>query len=262
MANKKTQVKRLTPIEIHKKEFKKRGLSGYDRREVDGFLDHIVDDYGSILDENTDLKNELYQIKSELNDYKKQAITLQQTDQTVKDTIAKAQLRAQDILNEAAIRANNVTAQAKADTDYQQQQLEGLRADYDRVKREVAGYRNNLKEMLQEIMDNLDDERWQKALDKYFGTERFYPSDGGEPVFMADGDADAEEDDDDSGIEFDNDEDNEVNFGEDTAEDDEGPRPIDGDSPNLEMNNLQTDVSVTNNSGPTIVFPEDYKNHS
>ena len=32
-------------MDIHNEEFKKRGLSGYDRREVDSFLDEIIQDY-------------------------------------------------------------------------------------------------------------------------------------------------------------------------------------------------------------------------
>ena len=40
MADKETK---LTPMDIHNKEFKHRGRNGYDRYEVDSFLDDVVD---------------------------------------------------------------------------------------------------------------------------------------------------------------------------------------------------------------------------
>ena len=46
----------LTPMDIHNKEFKPRGRNGYDRYEVDNFLDEVVDNYGDALDEVVDLK--------------------------------------------------------------------------------------------------------------------------------------------------------------------------------------------------------------
>lgn len=65
--------KKLTPIEINKKEFTRRGRRGYDRYEVDSFLDQIVEDYGNALDKNADLNNELTITKERLKDYKAKA---------------------------------------------------------------------------------------------------------------------------------------------------------------------------------------------
>ena len=65
MADKETQ---LTPMDIHNKEFKRRGRNGYDRLEVDSFLDQIVDDYGDTLDQVVDLKNEVVSLNKKLTD--------------------------------------------------------------------------------------------------------------------------------------------------------------------------------------------------
>lgn len=52
----------LTPMDIHNKEFSTK-LRGYDSKQVDGFLDRIVDAYGDALDQIVDLKNENVELK-------------------------------------------------------------------------------------------------------------------------------------------------------------------------------------------------------
>lgn len=259
MADKKSQTKKVTPMDIHNQEFKKRGLSGYDRREVDTFLDQIVDDYGDTLDQNVDLKNEVIHLRNEVSSLQSQVTKYQQTEEIARDKIVDAQNKAQEIINNAKEEANNQSAQAKIDKDYQRQQLETITSDYDRVKREVAGYRKYIQELLQKAIKNLDDEDWQKALDKYFSTERFYPPDGSEPITLTDEEEVVDEDDD----EVDNDGDIEVNFDEDIDEDDDDePHPMEGDSPNVETINSQDTDASNGESGTTIIFPDDYKKHN
>ena len=63
-------------MDIHNKEFKHHGRSGYDRYEVDSYLDQIVDSYGDALDEVVDLKNQnvtlteqVHQLEQKLADF-------------------------------------------------------------------------------------------------------------------------------------------------------------------------------------------------
>ena len=53
-------------MDIHNKEFKSKGRNGYDRYEVDSFLDEIVDNYGDALDQIVDLKNEVVSLNSKI----------------------------------------------------------------------------------------------------------------------------------------------------------------------------------------------------
>lgn len=257
MVNEEKQVK-ITPMDIHNQDFKKRGLNGYDRREVDSFLDQVVEDYGNALDQMVDLKNEVVNLQQQVKDARQQAEqakaeadTAKQNEQAAKQTIVGAQKRAQEIINEA-------TEQAKVDANYQRQQEATIRADYERLKKEVSGYRIHIQDLLQIAIDNLNDEKWQKALDKYFDTERFYPPDGSEPITLAD---------DDDEEDLDNDDEDEVDFDEedideaDDLDDLDEPQPLAGDSLNHETIS-QSEITPTNNgSEPTIVFPDDYKDH-
>ena len=55
----------LTPMDIHNKEFSTK-LRGYDSKQVDSFLDRIVDAYGDALDQIVDLKNENVELKKKV----------------------------------------------------------------------------------------------------------------------------------------------------------------------------------------------------
>ena len=257
MADEKKESQKLIPLEIHNKEFKKRGLSGYDRREVDSFLDQIINDYGDALDQTVDLKNEIVNLKEQVSDLQKQVKQYKQNEDATKEAVGNAKIQAERIINDATVQANNTTEQAKIDTDYQRQQLETIKSDYERVKKEASGYRSYIQDLLQKAIDNLNDENWQKALDKYFDTERFYPPDGAEPIMLTDEDEDVDEDEE---VEVDNGIDDEVNFEQDTEEDNNSPKPMTGDSPSVETVNNE-DTSSNNGSGTTVIFPDDYKNH-
>ena len=267
MADEKKESQKLTPLEIHNKEFKKRGLSGYDRHEVDSFLDQIINDYGDALDQTVDLKNEIVHLQEQVSDLQKQVKQFQQNENATKEAVGNAKIKAERIINDATVQANNTTEQAKIDTDYQRQQLETIKSDYERVKKEASGYRSYIQDLLQKAIENLNDENWQKALDQYFDTERFYPPDGAEPIMLTDEDEDVDEDDDDIDEdeevddELDNDIDDEVNFEHNIDENNDSPQPMSGDSPHTETVNTENVNDSNNGSGPTVIFPNDYKNH-
>lgn len=74
----------LTPMDIHNKEFSTK-LRGYDSKQVDGFLDRIVDAYGDALDQIVDLKNENVELKKKVDKFEK-----------VKDSINESLISAQE----------------------------------------------------------------------------------------------------------------------------------------------------------------------
>lgn len=266
MANEKEQVKRLTPIDIHDQEFKKRGRHGYDRFEVDSFLDKIVDDYGDTLDENNDLKNQIYSLQQQnkkltaiANEYQgqKQQITAAQ------ELIKKAQQEANEKMaaaeKEIAQHRQEAQHQAQIDLDYEKQQQDTIQYDYERLKEQVAEFRKHIQGQLQAEIVRLNDEDWQKELDKYFHTERFY-TETGEPVAMVDpDDKDAEDE------EVDNEGSDEVDSGEEIEEPDEdadgeGSQVMTGDS--SQQATVARKRPEAKSAGATIVFPDDYNEHN
>lgn len=273
----------LTPMDIHNKEFKRRGRNGYDRYEVDKFLDQIVDDYGDALDEVVDLKNEQVDLNNNLedlrdknNNLRQQLAQYQQREKEVNEAIVSAQKSASEIKSQAEKEAQKILAsakdQAKTDTKFEQQQKDTLSTDYDRLKAEVGQFRVHLQDLLNQEIKNLNDDEWQHALDKYFDSPRYYPEDGSEPIddgdhydLFADEVGDEENDSDDIG-EPDHIDKEDLDALESSQEpDDEDsnsePKPMTGDSPSHETIAVNQEKDKTKDSGPTIVFPDDYKDH-
>lgn len=262
MADKETK---LTPMDIHNKEFKHRGRNGYDRYEVDSFLDDVVDNYGDALDQVVDLKNEVVSLNKKVEDMqaqvdeysnmKKSLISAQKTVDQLKEN---AEAEAKRILDDAK-------KEAQTEVGYQKQQQEVISNDYKRLKKQIGEFRSHMQAMLQNEINNLNDETWQHALDEYFHTERFYPGNGAEPIGEEEIANETAIDDED----IDNDDVNDVNssqepddldeeLSDDSDDEETTPKPMTGDSPHHETINLKPEVPKSS-SGPTIVFPDDYK---
>lgn len=253
-------------MDIHNKEFKHRGRNGYDRYEVDSFLDDVVDNYGDALDQVVDLKNEVVSLNKKVEDMqaqvdeysnmKKSLISAQKTVDQLKEN---AEAEAERILDDAK-------KEAQTEVGYQKQQQEVISNDYKRLKKQIGEFRSHMQAMLQNEINNLNDETWQHALDEYFHTERFYPGNGAEPIGEEEIANETAIDDED----IDNDDVNDVNSSQepddldeelsDGSDDDEEttPKPMTGDSPHHETISLKPEVPKSS-SGPTIVFPDDYK---
>lgn len=253
-------------MDIHNKKFKHRGRNGYDRYEVDSFLDDVVDNYGDALDQVVDLKNEVVSLNKKVEDMqaqvdeysnmKKSLISAQKTVDQLKEN---AETEAKRILDDAK-------KEAQTEVGYQKQQQEVISNDYKRLKKQIGEFRSHMQAMLQNEINNLNDETWQHALDEYFHTERFYPGNGAEPIGEEEIANETAIDDED----IDNDDVNDVNSSQepddldeelsDDSDDDEEttPKPMTGDSPHHETINLKPEVPKSS-SGPTIVFPDDYK---
>ncbi|MCJ2171938.1 DivIVA domain-containing protein [Lactobacillus kefiranofaciens] len=257
MADKETQ---LTPMDIHNKEFKSRGRNGYDRYDVDSFLDQIVDDYGDALDQVVDLKNEIVSLNEKMGHLQEQVDEYNDK----KKSLNKTMISVQEMKEQAKSVLDDARKQAVTDTDYQRQQKDVIESDYKRLKKQIGEFRSHMQAMLQEEIDNLNDDEWQHALDKYFHTERFYPGGGAEPLSSATDDDDEEEDLDLDDEDIDIDDENDVNSSQDPDDTDEvddeeenKPKPLTGDSPSHET--VNTTPNTEDKLGPTIVFPDDYK---
>lgn len=316
MANERQKMGKLTPMDIHNQEFKHRGRKGYDRYEVDHFLDRIVDDYGDVLDQMVDLKNENAALQAESNKLKEQNQTLQRQvndlekqKTEVNQVMVAAQKSANQAKADAKRQADQILSKAKqeiaAEKSYANQQVDVLSKDYKRLKEQVGQFRSHMQELLKREVANLNDDEWQTALDKYFHTQRFYPGDGSQPItvskrtdlaklrdadeaedaddelsdikakFLNRADADqpdqidpadlaaADEDDADDDASVDKDQVNEVDSSKapTAKEAKKQPKPMTGDSPSHETINVKPQSTQTLGNGPTIIFPDNYKDH-
>ena len=75
---------RLSPIDIREQQFTTKLFRGFDRGEVDAFLDDVADDYEGVLRENASLREQV-------GGYEERARGLGETERTLKDTLVTTQ---------------------------------------------------------------------------------------------------------------------------------------------------------------------------
>ncbi len=106
---------KLTPLDIKKQEFT-RTFRGIDPQEVQGFLDMVADQWGSLLDENRRLEQNIRDMDAKLIHYRKIEEALQEALETARDnshrTIENAQREAQIVLKEARAEAEEIRGNA------------------------------------------------------------------------------------------------------------------------------------------------------
>ncbi|MDA8200676.1 MAG: DivIVA domain-containing protein [Thermaerobacter sp.] len=132
----------LTPVDIYNKEFK-RGFRGYQEDEVNEFLDHVVRDFEAALKENEDLRQQLSGIGERIEQYRKLEETLKTTlvvaQQAADDVRAAAERDAESVLRDANTRAAEIVGQAERQLHDYQEQLLGMRRDWDTFRARMRG---------------------------------------------------------------------------------------------------------------------------
>ncbi len=135
---------KLTPLDIHHKEFR-RSLRGYDEKEVDDFLDDVADDFERLFKENIELSEKLEAASEQLRRY-------QVNEQTIQNTMLAAQRSAEDIVNKANSDADQVLRdaelKAKEIIHNALQQKQKVAGELTRIKAAEEDFRSRFKSML------------------------------------------------------------------------------------------------------------------
>lgn len=106
----------LTPADIHNKEFS-RGFRGYNEEEVDDFLDEIVYEFEELIKKNTRLAEDL-----ELE--RKKTAQYQEMEKNLHETMDVAQKTADEAVQSAKIRVEEMERAAKEDCERLRHQTE------------------------------------------------------------------------------------------------------------------------------------------
>lgn len=138
----------LTPSEIKGKSFKS-GL-GYDKKDVDQFINTVSEDFEQALSENEELKNQVKELTESISYYKSIEKTLQRalviaekTAQDIKDNAAK---EAQAIELNAKANAKLIESQAIKQSEMLEHKTLNLLKQYDLFK---AHFKNLLSAQLE-----------------------------------------------------------------------------------------------------------------
>lgn len=158
----------LTPLEIYNQEFKK-SLRGYNPEEVDSFIDKLLADYEKLYKDNLDLKEELDNLKGNIERYIKIEETLHNSiivaQQTAEEVKKAAEEKAELLHHQAEQRAKEIVLEAEEKTKEAQQQYESL-------VHKTNVFKIKLRSFLQAQLEILEDGEYvNKAVDQVAATE-------------------------------------------------------------------------------------------
>lgn len=135
---------KLTPIDIQQQRFR-TVLGGFDKKEVDAFLDLVASSFEELLHDNNRLQADLRRLDSSLDDYRDREKALKETMITAtrisEDIKEGARKESEIVIGQAEIQAEQIIHNAHT-------RLIRIIEDMDELKRQKAQFEGSLKSML------------------------------------------------------------------------------------------------------------------
>ncbi|HHW98378.1 MAG TPA: DivIVA domain-containing protein [Firmicutes bacterium] len=148
----------LTPLDIHNKEFR-TVLRGYDRNEVDEFLDLIIKDLEQVFKESAELKDANHALREKLEHYHNLEQTLHNAlvvaQETAEEVKASAKREAQLIIREAEMKAERLVDEAIG-------KERRMTAELDEMRKQAGVFRARLINLLKAQLEMLDGDDWEQ----------------------------------------------------------------------------------------------------
>lgn len=150
----------MSPEEILDKKFEKG--RGYDKREVDDYLQEIYEAYQELYTKNIEYQDQIKTLNSGLQHYKTIETSLQKAlilaEKTADETIQTAKLKSESIIREAENRAAVYSADSKAELEAVHGKTIGLMQEYVR-------YKAQFNKLIQEQIELLNGSRFEIQTD-------------------------------------------------------------------------------------------------
>lgn len=144
----------IAPIDIEKKDFSK-SLNGYNKDEVDNFLNRLVIDIEEYQKTIAKLQSEQELLRQQLSEYNKQQSSLTETLASAKNLLAdiseSAEKRAALILKSAETEANTIVSDAKISVANSTKEMELLRS-------QIKHFRERYRKMLQDELSSFQED--------------------------------------------------------------------------------------------------------
>ena len=143
---------RLSPIDIREQQFTTKLFRGFDRQEVDAFLDDVADDYEGVLRENATLREQV-------GNYEERARGLGETERTLKDTLVTTQRLAEEMKEGAKRDAQLLLREAALNAD---KLMEEARAEEAKLRVEIQTLKRLRRQLIEELRATV--ERYDRTL--------------------------------------------------------------------------------------------------
>lgn len=146
----------LTPQDIQDVKFD-RSMKGYDKEQVEDFLDTVQSDYTVLYKENATLKGKMRVLVDKIEEYRQVDEQMRKAffnaQVTAQETIAKAQAEAEIILRNARTQADDHVNDLKAQIILEEQRLELAKAE---CRKYAAMMKSMLEDNIRILGENMD----------------------------------------------------------------------------------------------------------
>ncbi|MCH7819703.1 MAG: DivIVA domain-containing protein [Candidatus Marinimicrobia bacterium] len=183
---------KLTPIDIRKWEFKK-GVRGYDKYEVQAFLELASEEFEKLQQERREFEQKSKRLEKEIEEYRRVEKSLQDTLISAKETTDKSmqnsRKEAELIVGDAELHADKLMDSARKKVSKIEDEITRLTVLRDSFMVKLKGMLNSQIELL-ELFDEVNTDVGEKVVRKEIIEEDKVNS---EPVIHEQNDEDVQE---------------------------------------------------------------------
>lgn len=152
---------KVSPLNIKKQEFNKV-VRGYDKEEVQAFLDKLADEFEIIQRENESLKKQLEESNEKLSEFRKIEKNLQNTllkaQESSSKSIESTRKQAGLIVKEAEIKASQMIEKARENANEIRNAVIHLREEKDMIIAKLKAIVNTQSKLLELNVRNIGSE--------------------------------------------------------------------------------------------------------
>lgn len=143
----------ITPMDLRTKAFRKATVGGYDKRDVDEYMEVLTEDYEKIYKQSVETADKISALTKLLDSYKAMEDTMKNSIIVAQSTAEELQRTSQDkaevIIDEARLKAKEIIDEANAEVTKINTQLAEM-------KTAMELYKNSAKGMLTAQLDVLE----------------------------------------------------------------------------------------------------------
>ena len=136
----------ITPMDLRTKTFKKATVGGYDKRDVEEYMEAIISDYEKIYRQSIETTDKINTLTKLLDTYKSMEDTMKNSiivaQSTAEELTRNAQEKADITLEEARLEAKKIIDEASAEVARIQTQLSEIKSSMDMYKSRAIGMLN------------------------------------------------------------------------------------------------------------------------
>ncbi len=152
---------KFSPLNIKKQEFS-RTVRGYDKDEVQAFLDKLADEFEALQKENDSLKKELEEAKTKVSEFRKIEKNLQDTllkaQESSSKSIESTKKQANLMLKEAEIKASQILEKARENANEIRNAVVNLREERDLIVSNLKAIINSQSRLLEMKVEDAGEE--------------------------------------------------------------------------------------------------------